>query len=305
MAGENVVMVTSENLAEFNAHALGLSEPSDASNDATDVESTKPEGEEKTVEQTEQPRIKGRFSKLTAEVEKAEAKVETVESKASEVEAEAKRVSDELTAEREKRSAAERDRDALRAKYEPPKSDELGPEPQLEQFNDVNEFKQALKDWTREATLKEENARQEQERVSKSWTDRLDTFRKATADFDTVVGATKAQVPNHIRDEILKSDVGPQVLYFLAQNPDEAAKYGSMSVGAGLKALGRLEGRFDAPTATTKVAEVAKAAPEISKAPAPITPLRGNSAPENLVDSNGEFHGTYEQYKAARRAGKI
>lgn len=303
MAGATVV--TSENLAEFNAQALGLSEPSDASNDAADVESTKPEGEEKTVEQTEQPRIKGRFSKLTEQVDQAKTEAETKAAEAAEKEAEAAKVTDELKTEREKREAAERDRDALKAKYEPPKSDELGPEPQLEQFNDVNEFKQALKDWTREATLKEENARQEQERVSKSWTDRLDTFRKATADFDTVVGATKAQVPSHIRDEILKSDVGPQVLYFLAQNPDEAAKYASLSVGAGLKALGRLEGRFDAPKETTKVAEVVRAAPEISKAPAPITPLRGTSAPENLVDSNGEFHGTYEQYKAARRAGKI
>jgi hypothetical protein len=43
-----------------------------------------------------------------------------------------------------------------------------------------------------------------------------------------------------------------------------------------------------------------------SKAPAPINPLRGavNTVDAN-VDADGNFHGSFQQWKAARMAKKI
>jgi hypothetical protein len=45
---------------------------------------------------------------------------------------------------------------------------------------------------------------------------------------------------------------------------------------------------------------------EISKAPAPISPLKGGSPVVDVpVDSNGEFKGSFAKYKELRTAGKI
>jgi hypothetical protein len=60
--------------------------------------------------------------------------------------------------------------------------------------------------------------------------------------------------------------------------------------------------------AETKVeTKPAVAATEISRAPAPINPLKGGDASTAVssVDSKGEYHGTYAEYKAKRKAGLI
>jgi len=43
-----------------------------------------------------------------------------------------------------------------------------------------------------------------------------------------------------------------------------------------------------------------------SKAPAPINPIRGGtSAADVPINSDGDFHGTYAQWKNQRKNGKI
>ena len=65
-----------------------------------------------------------------------------------------------------------------------------------------------------------------------------------------------------------------------------------------LTATAQATGTERAPTGTTVVGK--------SRAPAPITPIRGGaSGKETGVDSNGEFHGSFQAWKAARLAGKI
>jgi hypothetical protein len=96
-----------------------------------------------------------------------------------------------------------------------------------------------------------------------------------------------------------------------------------MKVGAALRALGKIEAKLEAEAAKAKEIEpedidaekepeipAKKTDPEpkieISKAPAPINPLKGANKPvESRVDSTGKYLGSYEQYKKDRRDGKI
>jgi hypothetical protein len=73
-----------------------------------------------------------------------------------------------------------------------------------------------------------------------------------------------------------------------------------MSPKAALREIGKLEERFAAkPTARQET--VVK-----SRAPAPISPIRGGTTAVDVpIGSDGEFHGTYAQWKAQRRTGKI
>jgi hypothetical protein len=118
-----------------------------------------------------------------------------------------------------------------------------------------------------------------------------------------MVTSSDVVVSDHIRDAILESDVGPQILYHLAENPELADKLNSTSPISALRQIGRLEAQFE-----RKEAPVAETKPSVarSKAPAPINPIKTGSGVVDVgVDSNGEFHGTYQQWREARKNGKV
>ena len=105
-------------------------------------------------------------------------------------------------------------------------------------------------------------------------------------------------VSDQVRDAIIESDVGPKILYHLAENPEIAEALSKKSVTAALREIGRLEARFDVKEPSKTVQK--------TRAPAPIQPLRASSSASDVgVGSDGEFHGTASQWREARRAGKI
>ena len=104
----------------------------------------------------------------------------------------------------------------------------------------------------------------------------------------------------------MESDVGPQLLYHLASDEDFAKELTEMPVVKALKEIGNLEAQFEAKEEKPSKAEKKKKTVSSSKAPEPIRPLSGGKVGKDvLVDTNGEFHGTYAQWKAARQAGKV
>ena len=233
------------------------------------------------------------------------------EAKAAEVKAKIDSAEKRAKETQERLDAAERERNELKEKYEPRKPDVLGPEPQPQQFSDIGEYSKALKEWTADATRREDMAKaataaaeRERATIAKNWEDRQKAISKDIPDYAEAINGSSVKVSDSLRDAIVESDVGPNILYHLATNPDVAEAMGKMTVGKMLREFGKLEASF-AKTAE-KPAPKASSVAEISKAPAPISPLRGASAPvSNGIGSDGEFHGSYEQYKAARLAGKI
>jgi hypothetical protein len=77
-----------------------------------------------------------------------------------------------------------------------------------------------------------------------------------------------------------------------------AVKLQGMTLTAALRAIGRLEAQYEKTDAKPVVGK--------SKAPAPINPIRSaaNGRDVNLT-SDGQFHGSYQAWRAARLAGKI
>lgn len=220
----------------------------------------------------------------------------------------------EAKAAREKADTIERERNDLRQKYEPPKSLDIGPEPLPEQFSDVTEYSKAIKEWTTDKTrhddrVKDETERQTQERarISKDWETRQAAVKAKIPDYEAKINASSVKVSDDMRDAIVESEVGPEILLHFADNPDVAERMGKLSVRKMLVEFGKLEttiqGSAEKPQAKS---EASTPIGEISKAPAPITPLRGAGAIiNNGIDKDGQFHGTFEEYKARRLAGKI
>jgi len=279
-------VVTSENSADFYAERLGLADNQEAEAVKTEPvieeSSSEPSAEEEAKVDVPKDKVEKRFSKVTKRAEQAEARASELENRLRELEAKASPQPIAQTA-------------------------EVTDKPQAGQFNDAFEYAEALAEWSAEKALRDRDIAESQRRaeveranISKAWIDKVEKFKSETKDFDKVVSNSTTVVSDAVRDAILESDVGPQILYFLASDKDFATKITQMPAIKALKEIGRLEAKFE------EVPQVEAKTATRSKAPAPISPLKGGKAGADvLIDTNGEFYGSYAQWKAARLAKKI
>lgn len=287
-------VLTSENAADFYAQKLGL-----ATETTTEAVETTPEpvveepqsepeaeSEAKPVEEAEKkpnPKLEKRFSELTKQRELARQEAERERQRAIELE---KRL------------------EALEKKT-PEKVFDPDAEPQPSQFNDAFEYAKALAEYSTEKALQNRDREEaekakaaERQKVIEAWQSRLEATKQELTDYDDMIASSDVVVNDQIRDAILESDAGPRILYHLAENPDVAEKLNKLTVVSALRELGKIEARFEKTETPAKTA--------VSKAPAPITPLKAvGSVPENKVTSDGQFVGTYQEWKQQRMAGKI
>ena len=292
-------VVTSENLAEFTAKKLGLadrpaveaanaeptpevadqSEPAEGKNDATVSE----DGKQKS-------KLEIRFSDLTKQREAAKA---------------------EAQAERQARQELEARLKELETKVAPKQETKVDEEPKPEQFSDMYEYQQALVDYRVDQRLAEEKQKAEQakaeaqrQQVINTWAQRVEAAKSEMPDFEVMVGSSDIAVSNEVRDAIFESEVGPRILYHLAENPEVAEKLQGMTLTRALATIGKLEAQFEKPKGEPEPQKTSVTAK--SKAPAPINPIKASSAgPVTELDSNRQFHGSYQAWKAARLAGRI
>lgn len=291
----DTTVVTSENLAEFNAKKLDIA-PKEASK-VEEVAKEEPK-EEVKAEEAEQPEekqeetpkeepkkphpINERFSKLSQQRKDAIAAKDVAEARAKALE--------------ERVNALETGK---------PKPADPNAKPNPDDFKDAFAYAEALSKWSATEAIKAERTRTEKERADKEqetirgqWVKNVESIRKTHTDYDEVVSDSTVQVSDQIRDAILESDNGPLLVYHLCKNPDEAEKLSDFSPRKALLELGKLEQKLTAkPERKDEVA--------LSKAPPPINPIRGSSTTSGVLNANGEFTGTFAEYKAARMAGKI
>ena len=292
-------VITSDTAHTFYAERLGLAdEPIDVEFESVKKESDKtkgnkqsePEAEaEANTEQTTEKRsekLNKRFDKVTQRAKEAEARSVELENRLKEYEAKAV------------------------PQQEPVRATIEG-KPQASQFNDAFEYAEALAEWSAENALKQRDAeevqrkaRKAQDKVLNNWNEKIAKAKTSMPDFDRMVQSSTTVVSDEIRDSILESDVGPQLLYFLASDENFAKKLTEMPLVKALREIGRLEARFeqeDKPKAKANKESVSR-----STAPSPIRPLTGGKIGNDvLIDTNGEFQGSYAQWKAARQANKI
>jgi hypothetical protein len=290
-------VLTSENAAEFYANRLGLAE-SPAETEA--VEETEPVAEDDQSEPKEaekeanqegerkqNPKLEKRFSEITKQREEARKEAQN---------------------ERQARVELEQRLAALEQQRQPQQQSYVDQEPQPSQFNDAFEYAKALAEFSTEKALAErdrqvaqQREQEAQQKIIQSWAQKVQEAKAELPDFDDLVASSDVVVNNAVRDAILESDVGPKILYHLAENNDLAKKIASLSPNAALREIGKLEARFEVNPETKQTTPVVR-----SKAPAPIQPIRGGQGKADVpISADGEFHGSYQAWKAARKSGKI
>lgn len=143
------------------------------------------------------------------------------------------------------------------------------------------------------AQEKEEQARLEREQevavLQASWNEKLEPAKERYPDFiekGQNLGATFDSIDGSYADylttTIMSMDYGPDVLYYLANNLDEATKIVQSGATKATIALGRLESKFAEADQAKQMAR-----PKVSKAPTPPAHVnKGSAAAKAAVDPN-------------------
>lgn len=293
----STVVVTGENRAEFMNRKLDIAAPVKSEAAPAKEVVKEPEAKAELEKQIEEPKekkhpINERFSELTTARKEAEARE---------------------TKERERAEKAEKRAAELEAKLAPPAPKDDG-EPKRDSFASDEEYATAVIDHRvekklaeRDKTQREAAERVEQEKLADSWKSRVVELKKEMPDYEDIISASTVKVHNAVRDAIFESEAGPRILIHIAQTDGEAERLAKMTVTRAVKEIGKLEDKYlKKPEPKAEPKQEPKKEVEISKAPAPITPLKGASSPVELpIDAKGEWTGTYKQFKEAVNSGKI
>ena len=114
-------------------------------------------------------------------------------------------------------------------------------------------------------------------------------MREKYSDFDKAIN--EPLFTPVLSNEVMSSEYGPEIGYYLAKNPSEAIKLNQLSEKAIAKEIGKLEVRFSQAVKKTD-----------SNAPAPLSPLKGDESPikDPSKMSDDEWY-KYEQQQKLKK----
>ena len=169
------------------------------------------------------------------------------------------------------------DRQLQSKKLEPePEPQKATTEPQLAQFQTYEEYVAAVADYKVELRFQKlDQERQAAEAVKQKaevqtgFQRKADEFKAQTPDFEEVAYNPSLPITDVMADALNYSESGPQVLYHLGKNPEEAQRIAELSLRSPVAAaieLGKLEAKLSLPQPRTT-----------TQAPPPIRPLSGGS----------------------------
>lgn len=302
-----IQVVTNENFNEYVAEKTGRKIEAVASpEDAAKVELERVEAEKAA-------RLKAEEDKKKAEDDPAGELGDAVSDEAKhglnerfKKQTEARKAAEAKAAEEKAaREKAEREVADLRARYERPQ-EELGPEPELSQFTDVGEYTKAIKEWTTDKTKREYAASEARASQERAWNERMTAAKTEIPDYDTRMGQG-AMITPEMAEEIRSSEMGPKILLHLAEHPEDSARIRGLTIAGMIRAVAKLEATLGSAAKPQTKSEEKTPSVEISKAPEPITPLKGGTATAGILHGHDEVPKTmnYEDWKKAYNAGKI
>lgn len=170
--------------------------------------------------------------------------------------------------------------------------------PAMSNYTTLDEYTTALADWRwsiKEAQQQEQQAQAAEHRKRENYSSKVKDFSEKTEDFHDVMEEAASEpldTDGIIYNTIIESDIGPQIAYYLAKNPDEVRKIREMSPQRRLLQLGKIEAKLENASAPAASSRPAKAS-----APAPVKPVTGKStvakteysmSPQELIRARNE-----------------
>ena len=160
----------------------------------------------------------------------------------------------------------EREQAAKQAELQAPKE-----KPVQDQYQSVEDYAEALALHKAEELLKNRQLQQRQMETIRAYEDREEEAIEKYPDFKQVVYNDSLAISDVMADTIRASDIGPDIAYFLGNNPDQARRIFGLPAHLQAKEIGKIEARLEANPPAKKT----------SNAPAPINPVtpKGGNGP--------------------------
>lgn len=168
--------------------------------------------------------------------------------------------------------------------------------PKREDFDDDEAFLEALTDWKVDTKLKAAKGKEkevQEENEEKTGVDEVyetmdlmvSTGREKYEDFDVVAMAKDLLITDKMSELILESEISADIMYYLGQNPDEAADIAKLTPMKIAKKLAEIERELRKGEAAPEDDEEPPGVPpppvkkkKLTKTPEPITPVRESGA---------------------------
>jgi len=176
--------------------------------------------------------------------------------------------------------------------------------PDAANYKTWDEYNEALIDWKSEQKFlaKAKQAAAQEDKIAvddavDAHTARVEEARRAIEDYDEVVTDSQLPVSVAMRDAIVDSDLGPEIMYYLGSNPEEAESIFRLGPLKTIRAIGAIEAAII--EAGQKPAQKQRSGKQVTDAPKPITPVgggKGPSTPKPVAEQS------YREYRAMRNA---
>lgn len=157
--------------------------------------------------------------------------------------------------------------------------------PKESDFETYGDYLEALSEYKAREIIRREREEAEQakakqaqqtaaEREAQRRQELLEKGEEKFDDFEEVLTSSNVDISRAAFLAILESDIAPELMYHLCKNEDEAKRISALPAFAQAKEIGKLEDKLQA-----------KPQKQISKAPAPITPIgTGKAGGDTLSD---------------------
>jgi hypothetical protein len=215
------------------------SEPASGTDDTQErgadgkFKSPKPESE---TEENDTPGVKKRIGKALQKQREAEQRASEAERKLAEFQG--------------SRPAAESGKPAQPAAEKP------NDKPVLKDYETYEAFNEDLVKWTveqREAEreIKKRAADQQtaQRQLDKAHGDRIAAAKEKYSDWDEKIGTLTVPISQELHNAIVESELGPEVVYYVANHPEEGDRISKLSPARQIAEFGKLEARIEAASA--------------------------------------------------------
>jgi hypothetical protein len=164
-----------------------------------------------------------------------------------------------------------------------PKVDTELKEPKTEDFDDYADFIKEKAKYELKLEIAEQKRAEEKAKLDEESTKILKTFKDRVKKAEERYGSEKwdevvknePQYSIAVRSEIISSEYGPDMIYYLFKNPEELNKINNMTPNNQIKAIGKIEDKL--AQALTKPKSTSK----ISAAPEPIKSINSKSTSAN------------------------
>jgi len=186
-----------------------------------------------------------------------------------------------------------------------------GDEPKQEDFKTVGEYTKALTKYEVAQARKADSAehakqsqKQQIETVQQQFAERIATTAKDIPDYHEVVGEADWEVPHHMQAYIVDSENGARLGYHFAKHRDDFDRIAKLSPIRAIAELGKLEDKLFKKAEATPDKGAAATSTQVSRAPAPITPLEGKTTTVETDESKMSFQQLRAKRLAERAGGK-